>query len=148
MGKKIKPKHNGTKTILFNRWRSMINRCKPGWNDSKFYYDKGIKVCDEWSLFVNFRDWALNNGYDERLELDRKENDIGYCPENCRWISKFKNILNRDITIKVNYEGKVIPLAELNILLGWDKKTYRNIRDRVARGWSIKDAIEKPLQNR
>jgi len=58
----------------------------------KYYGAKGIKVCDEWlNDFVVFRDWALSNGYEEGLTIDRKDPDGNYCPENCQWITQSEN---------------------------------------------------------
>lgn len=51
------------------------------------YITKGIKVCEEWKKYLVFKAWALENGYQKGLELDRKENHLGYSPSNCRWIT-------------------------------------------------------------
>lgn len=58
----------------------------------KNYGGRGIKICDDWLTFANFHNWAVNNGYQDGLELDRINNDMDYCPENCRWVSKAFNL--------------------------------------------------------
>ena len=71
------------------RYKGMMSRCynKNSWN-YKWYGGKGITVCDEWrNDFLNFRDWALENGYSKELTLDRIDGEKDYCPENCRWIT-------------------------------------------------------------
>ena len=55
------------------------------------YGEKGIKICDEWSNFDNFRNWALSNGYAKDLTIDRIDSDKGYSPDNCQWITRSKN---------------------------------------------------------
>ena len=65
------------------------------------YQDRGITVCDEWLVFENFRDWALSHGYKEGLQIDRVNNDAGYCPENCRWVTPKENVNNRRNTIRL-----------------------------------------------
>ena len=77
---------------LYNRWRSMINRCKPSCKHRKYYYDKGITVCDAWlNDFYLFKAWAITNGYSPELTIDRIDDTKGYSPENCRWITKSEN---------------------------------------------------------
>lgn len=63
----------------------------------QWYGGKGIKVCPLWQKdFLAFRDWAHGNGYSPGLELDRINSDKNYEPANCRWVTKKRNIRNRD----------------------------------------------------
>ena len=57
----------------------------------KWYGAKGIKVCDEWDDFLKFKTWALNNGYEENLTIDRIDPAKNYEPSNCRWITREEN---------------------------------------------------------
>tara|TARA_R110000772_G_scaffold74186_2_gene161664 strand:- start:184 stop:639 length:456 start_codon:yes stop_codon:yes gene_type:complete len=77
---------------LYRRWTYMKNRViNP--EKRKSYLDKNIKVCDEWKHYENFYHWSLNNGFKKELELDRIDNDKGYSPENCQWITHKENVL-------------------------------------------------------
>ena len=95
--------HGMYKTRIYSVWVAMLQRAgafKGASEKEKHYYqDRGITVCDEWLVFENFRDWALSHGYKEGLQIDRIDNDKGYCPENCRWVTCKENNNNRRNTI-------------------------------------------------
>ena len=97
--------HGMSKTRLFSIWKGILTRVgvyKCADEKVKHYYqDRGITVCDEWLVFENFRDWALSYGYKEGLQIDRVNNDAGYCPENCRWVTPKENMNNRRNTIRL-----------------------------------------------
>ena len=60
------------------------------------YGNRGITVCEEWqNNFQAFYDWAMSNGYSDELTLDRKDNDKGYSPENCRWATWHEQRINQ-----------------------------------------------------
>lgn len=75
----------------------MKARCySPSHSSYERYGGRGITVCDEWlENFEAFRGWALASGYEETLSIDRKDNDIGYCPDNCRWATAKEQANNR-----------------------------------------------------
>jgi hypothetical protein len=87
--KQQQPKHGMTGTRLYRIWRGMKKRCYvPGAVGYERYGAMGLEVCEEWKNdFVAFKDWALSHGYDEHLTLDREDNDKGYTPDNCRWVT-------------------------------------------------------------
>lgn len=78
---------------LRNIWNSMKYRCEnPNCEAARYYHNRGIRVCDEWkNSFSSFSSWALENGYEKGLTIDRINPDGNYCPENCRWITKAAN---------------------------------------------------------
>lgn len=74
----------------------MRGRCKPTFIHPELYFEKGIKVCDEWLGWETFYNWATANGYTDYLELDRKDSNKGYYPDNCRWVTEKQQSENID----------------------------------------------------
>lgn len=57
---------------------------------------RGITMCKEWKDdFLNFYYWAMQNGYKETLSIDRIDNSLNYCPDNCRWVTPKDQANNR-----------------------------------------------------
>lgn len=77
--------HGKSTTKLYQVWSSMKYRCNSA---NKDYGDRGIAVCTEWAnSYKEFSEWAHSNGYSEGLTIDRKDNDKGYTPSNCHWVT-------------------------------------------------------------
>ena len=91
---------------IYWAWKSMKQRClNPRCRAYKNYGARGITVCKEWLEFEPFCEWALNNGYEHGLDLDREDNFGDYLPENCRWVSRRENINNRRRTLFIEVDG-------------------------------------------
>lgn len=81
---------------LYSIYHNMKYRCytetaNEYWN----YGGRGIKVCDEWlgiNGYNNFKEWAIDNDYDDTLTIDRIDGDGMYDPKNCRWVSLSENV--------------------------------------------------------
>ena len=71
----------------------MMTRCyNPNVKSYKDYGGRGVQVCEQWHSFANF---LTDMG--ERppgTTLDRKDNDRGYAPDNCRWATKAEQASN------------------------------------------------------
>lgn len=63
-------------------WRGMHRRCQVRASYS------GREICSEWTDRESFIDWALENGYQIGMTLDRIDNQRGYSPQNCQWLTK------------------------------------------------------------
>lgn len=85
---------NGLSDVL----HSMKKRCyNPRHNSYARYGERGITICDEWLVDENaFYRWAMSNGFENGLQLDRINNSQGYSPENCRFVTPAQNQHNTD----------------------------------------------------
>lgn len=96
-------KHGAAGTRLHNIWHGIRKRTgvtKPNERARHYYVDRGIELCDEWrDNFEAFRDWSVANGYADGLTIDRRDNDLGYSPSNCRWVTQKVNARNSSKTI-------------------------------------------------
>lgn len=106
--------HAMTKHPAYAVWRSMKARCEnPRHRAWKNYGGRGITVCERWAnSFENF--WAdMGPTYEPGLDLDRKDNNSGYSPENCRWVSRLVNCRNKRASLLVETPEGRLPLKEL-----------------------------------
>lgn len=84
-------------TRLHSIYHSMKTRCYCVNSTAyKYYGGRGITICDEWLHdFKAFYDWAMSHGYKNDLTIDRINNDKGYSPDNCRWVTMKEQVNNR-----------------------------------------------------
>ena len=145
-------KHGMSGTKLNGVWRSMIQRCTKdyaGEANKRIYRDRGIGVCIEWlNSFTVFYKWAIENGYSEGLELDRKDNDLGYSPENCRFVPRIINVNNRRKTVKAIINGESVAIMPLLRQMKIDNKYHFAIAKRIMRGWTIEEAVNTPFKSK
>ncbi len=92
---------------LYFIWADMRGRCcNPNHKNYKTYGGRGIKICQGWkNTPKQFIDWALKNGWEKELYLDRRDNDRGYFPDNCRFIDSGLNNRNTQLLSKNNKTG-------------------------------------------
>lgn len=94
--------HGQRRTRLYYIHRGMIKRCNSEKSEQyKNYGGRGIKVCNEWYDFECFYKWSHENGYKEDLKIDRIDNNIGYCPENCKWSTNLEQANNQRTNVMV-----------------------------------------------
>lgn len=142
--KKLLTTHGCTGTHIYNIWNGIKNRCDlPSEAEYHRYGGRGIKVCDEWYVFETFKKWALENGYDSKLQIDRIDNNGNYEPSNCRWVTRKINCNNRNNNIRITWQNETKTIAEWARLYNIESNT---LRGRLDRGWSIEKSLLTPVK--
>lgn len=125
---------------LYAVWKSMRQRCSnPNNKDFHNYGGRGISVCEEWSDFKPFFDWASNSGYREGVTIERVDVNGGYAPHNCTWVVNELQALNTRKIRTFTYLGKSMTIRELSELAGVNIHTMKNRL--TTYGWSVEEAV-------
>jgi hypothetical protein len=122
----------------------MRQRCKnKNVSEYKRYGQRGISVCAEWdNSFESFYLWAINNGYDDSLSIDRIDVNGNYEPSNCRWADDKTQARNKRNPHLIEFRGQKKMLVEWAETLGLN---YRMVKGRLQSGtWSVEEAFTAP----
>lgn len=129
-------------TLCHMKDRCLNERCK----SFQDYGGRGITVCDEWlndpDAFVR---WSLSHGYREGLAIDRIDNDKGYSPDNCRWVTAAENNQNRRSCRYFTIGGERKNLQQWCDEFGVSRSM---VEARLKRGWGIERALTTPKRER
>ncbi len=127
----------------YGAWRNMKERCL---NDKtrvfKWYGARGITVCPAWidSFEVFLADMGMRPS--AKHSIDRIDNNKGYSPENCRWVTRREQSVNRTTTIIIPFNGEERCISDWEFHLGVKKGA---IGRRLSRKWSIERALTTPF---
>lgn len=143
-GKKLPKDFSFRKSRIYGIWTDMIHRCTNP--KEKNYYGKGITVCEEWrSDFFNFYFWAIENGYTDKLTIDRIDSNRNYEPSNCRWATYKQQNNNNCMNRKVTYNGTTYTIGEWSEITGISRNLlYQRI---VTNKWTIEKALTTPKKS-
>lgn len=132
-------------TILYRKWRGMIDRCyNPESEKYRDYGERGVRVCEEWRdnrwLFYK---WAYESGYAVGLTIERKDVNGDYCPSNCMWIPFHDQMRN------MRQSRWVSAFGETKLIADWARDprcsvSPRRLYKRIDSGWPIEKAIIAP----
>lgn len=130
---------------LKNIWQGMKQRCyNPKSPSARYYYELGIKICDEWlNDFEAFAEWAVSNGYNEQMTIDRIDPDGNYEPSNCQWITKAENCRRATESRKNRNNRKKKPRGNYSVYL--IRRDFRFLGEPVIRVYGekvLKDATK------
>lgn len=122
-------KHNMCNTPIYKTWASLKNR-----------KDAEDNICDEWLVFSNFYNWAIQNNYENGQVVYLVDKNKQYSPNNCKLIDQhLYRIMNSNSANYYEYNGETQTLRyfsqKYNIKLS-------ALRQRIAQFGSIKKAIE------
>lgn len=142
----MQKKHGLRYTRIYTIWSGMIDRC---YRKSHKKYDdyggRGISVCDEWRSDVEaFYNWAMNNGYNDSLSIDRINNNGNYEPNNCRWVTTNEQVNNRRNNRVYTLNNKTQTLKQ------WADEYKINYNTLISRiddfNWDIEKALTTPAK--
>jgi hypothetical protein len=129
---------------IYRIFVGMHSRCEiPSNSHYDNYGGRGICVCEEWSGndgFFYFYKWSMENGYTNKLSIDRLDNNKGYSPDNCKWSTAKEQIENRRCSISLEYNGKITPLNEIAKL---ENLKYQMLYSRIKNGITLEKALEE-----
>jgi len=130
--------HGGSGTAFYKSYTNMLHRCLNEENAHFHNYGgRGIKVCDRWLDFRNFRDDMLPT-WMPGLTIDRIDVNMDYCPENCRWLERRLQNRNKRTNRIIEYRGESMCVSE------WVERTgtiEQVIASRLKRGWVVGQAL-------
>lgn len=135
--------HGRSDTRLYGIWTGMKQRCyNPHVRSFRYYGEQGIGVCEAWQDYQPFELWAMANGYNNNMTIDRIDNKKDYSPDNCRWITRTQQMRNMTTNSLLTYKGETLTIAEWASKININPSTLSN---RKRSGWSDEECIETPL---
>jgi len=139
-----KTQHGLSKTKEYHAWILMLDRCyNTDANGYERYGGRGIAVCPEWK--DSFETFLKNMGLapNPSHSVERKNNSLGYCPDNCQWATRKVQSNNRSNNIRITRNGRTLTLSQWSEELGLP---YKTVYARIALGWSSEKALTTPVR--
>ncbi|KKN98994.1 hypothetical protein LCGC14_0142390 [marine sediment metagenome] len=133
---------NGQSSKTYMIWAAIIQRCTNPSNGNYLYYGgRGITVCKRWRKFENF---LKDMGEAPKgLQIDRINNDKGYCKSNCRWATRKEQARNTRTNHLITCFGKT------QCITAWAEEIGIHVNTiywRLNHGWSIEKALMTPVR--
>lgn len=117
-------KHGLSKSPTYNSWAKMKERCGNSASVGYASYGgRGITVCDRWQDFANFL--ADMGERPNGMTLDRKDGNLGYEPNNCRWATKLEQANNTRTNRRIVVDGRLVTVAEASRQTGISTRTIQ-----------------------
>lgn len=124
-------------TSIYKIWERIKACCNnPNAVGYKHYGGRGITLCKSWHEFENF--FADMGERPKNLSIERKNNNKGYFPENCKWATQKEQGRNK----RTNHiiDGKCI--AEWSEILNIP---YNTLYYRISCGWDWEKIKNTPI---
>jgi hypothetical protein len=141
--KAARTKHGASRSALYDLWCAMIQRCEREEHQHYHRYGgRGIKVCERWRHdFDAFRS-DMGERPSRAYSIDRIDNDGDYEPGNCRWATRKEQGTNRSATRHLTHQGRTGTIDEWAERSGVSRTA---IHCRLQRGWTVEEALTRPL---
>ena len=143
--RQVNTKHGLNHSKLHYMYDNMRKRCyRPGTNRYERYGGRGIGICDEWrNDRSEFYRWALENGWQEGMSIDRINVDGHYSPSNCRFIPIGRQSSNTSRNRFLCWRGRKQTVSDWARELGIRSSALQH---RVDRGWSLDRIFTQPFR--
>jgi hypothetical protein len=139
--------HGLTRTTEYSIWLGIKSRCaNPKDKDYENYGGRGISVAKEWedSFEQFYKD--MGSRPSNKHSIDRRDNDLGYSKNNCRWADQKTQARNRRNTILITYKGKTKCISAWEEELGFSRSILHNRLNHL--GWSIDKSFNTPVRKK
>lgn len=124
-------------------WEKMKGRCRPHSKGSEHYGQRGIAVCERW--LNSYENFIADMGPrpSPKHQIERKDNDGPYSPDNCRWATRLEQCRNRRSNVWLTFNGETMCAKDWSDRLGLE---YSTLRRRITSGWSDERALTTPVR--
>lgn len=144
MGSQFKT-HGKSETAAYRAWGRIKNRCSNPLRSNYYYYGaKGVTVCDRWlNSFENF--YAdMGDPPSPSHSIDRKDNSLGYSPDNCKWSTRIEQANNKSNNVFFAFNGQNKTIPEWSRESGVSRAVlYYRIQ---IKRWPIDKALSTPVR--
>ena len=141
----VNTSHGMSNHSLYNVWSNIIDRtCNPKCSAYGAYGGRGIGICSRWkdlARFVSDMPPRPSNLH----QIDRIDNNKGYCKKNCRWVTSKENNRNTRRNRMIKYGKHVKCVSEWAEITGIKAGT---LRARISCGWDIERALTEPVSGK
>jgi hypothetical protein len=115
----------------YRAWGNMLSRCRP-LPIYKNHGARGITVCDRWRFGEGgksgfecfYEDMGPKPSPDHQIE--RRDNDGPYCPENCYWATRQQQQNNKRTNVFVEVDGRVQTKTQWRREIGWRRTKFNS----------------------
>lgn len=136
--------HGESGTRLYRIYSHILDRCNnPKCKEYKWYGARGIRC--EFDSYTDFKNFALSNGYNDELTVERRDVNKSYCRENITFIPLELQARNTRQNVFMTYKGLTLCAAEWAEILGCNADT---LTKRKRNGWSDEKALEIPIKGK
>lgn len=131
--------HGMSRSAEYKIWLAMLKRCRKPYSISYCNYgERGIDVCDEWANSFEAFYSDMGDRPSTKHSIDRIDNDVGYCKDNCRWATRTEQNCNSRRNRMFTVGGRTRCLSE------WCREfgvPYGRAYRRICRGATLLEAV-------